>query len=119
MNKTTLLFARNENATISTFGVVTISSKDSKDPNVLIDKFKAGVTDWINQTEDGKEVWDQSSSDLNIGDIAGYEHDESLNDCLAEYGINFEIDVMNDCGNVLPYDTVLANESDITASEDD
>lgn len=115
MNKTTLLFTRNENATISTFGVITISSADSKDPSVLIDKLKSGVTDWINQTKDGKDEWEQSSSDLNIGDLAGYEHDESLNDCLEEYGISFEVDVMNECVNVLPYDTVLANESDISS----
>lgn len=102
-----------KNATISTFGVITITSDDSKDSKVLIDKLKVGITDWINTTKDGKDVWDYSSADLNIGDIAGYEKDESLIDCLSEHGIGFEVKVMNGCGNIFPYDTVLANEAAI------
>lgn len=118
MSTTTLLFARHENASISGFGVVTITSDVSKDPKVLIEKFKAGVTDWVNSTKAGKEIWDYSEGELNIGDLAGYEQDESLADCLSEYGIRFEIDVLDGCGNVLPYDTVLANDADINGEDD-
>lgn len=108
--KTTMLFSRNEGGVLATFAIVTFICEQSQDPKVLMQKFKAAVTDWINFTDVGKGAWHESCGDFNIGDYASYSNDQKLNECLAKEGLFLKIDLMNDVDNVLPFDTILAND---------
>lgn len=117
--KTTMLFNRNEGGVLATFAIVTFTCEQSQDPKVLMEKFKAAVTDWINFTDEGKAAWNYSCGDFNIGDFASYENDQKLNECLAKEGLFVKIDLMNDADNVLPFDTILANDIDEEDEEDD
>ena len=116
--KTTMLFNRNEGGVLATFAIVTFTCEQSQDPKVLMEKFKAAVTDWINFTDEGKAAWNCSCGDFNIGDFASYENDQKLNECLAKEGLFVKIDLMNDADNVLPFDTILANDIDDEGEDD-
>lgn len=117
--KTKILFNRNEGGVLATYAIVTFTCEQSQDPKVLIEKFKAAVTDWINSTDEGKAAWNYSCEDFNIGDFANYENDQKLNECLAKEGLSVNIDLMNDSDNVLPFDTILANDIDEEDEEPD
>lgn len=80
---------------------------------MLLHKFRAAVTQWIKETDDGANAWEYSGGDFNIGDYASYESNEALNQYLAEQGLSVSINIVNDDDNTLAYDTVLANGDDI------
>lgn len=52
---------------------------------------KCAVTDWINTTVDGKDEWEESSEDLNVGDLSGC-YSSTLKPFLKKYGI-LELDI--------------------------
>lgn len=111
--QTTLLFLRKEVRDSLTFAIVTFSCEHTVDPNVLLHKFRAAVTKWIKETDEGARAWEYSAEDFNIGDYANYESDEALNQYLAEQGLSVSINIVNDENNTLAYDTVLANGDEI------
>lgn len=62
----------------------------------MIEKFKAAVTKWINETDDAQEAWGYSEGDFNIGDFASYDNDEVLRKYLVEQDLTVEIELIND-----------------------
>jgi len=83
--KTNILFIREEKWMISLGVVVAIEHKDPKDEDELMEDFKRAVTNWVNQTITGKELWEDSFFHLNIGDLA--LKNEGLNKFLRDEGI--------------------------------
>ena len=71
--------------------------------------FQSGVNDWVESTPEGREIWEQSSGDLNIGDLDGYEEEESLKRKLAEKGIfKWKDNYTLGNSNEVAYDRILA-----------
>lgn len=80
----------------------------------VLSAFKNGITEWIKTTKEGREVWDDSSDDLNIGDMAGYEYDRDLRTILQKHGIlSWEIVFELTESNQVSYDEVLANADEL------
>ena len=77
------------------------------------------TTDWICETEEGNEIWEQSSRDFNIGDLATHGIPNFIHDHLREayHFSNLTVECFVHCetwGN-WTYDTVLVN--DLTMGE--
>jgi hypothetical protein len=76
---------------------------------------KKALTKWQQTTDEGKEAWEESSEDFNVGDLSNYElRKGTLRKLLAERGINkLEIDIKSRSGGMgasigaWSYDTVL------------
>lgn len=69
------------------------------------------MSKWIEETNEGRDAWESSCGDLNIGDIATYQHDTdpTLTPYLEAQGISIKrVEVMG-ANNSLPFDTVLAH----------
>jgi len=88
---------------------------------VVIDVMKdliKGITEWIKVTKKGKEEWDLSSKNFNIGDLStlSLEAFESLIPFLQSVGIYcLDIDIYGteDYTPDYVYDSVLVNELDL------
>lgn len=90
---TRLLVIRRDSHEENTFAVVRWSG-------CSVDRFKetlkAAVTDWI-EIGSGKEAWEDSSGDFNVGDLANWTGNADLIFILAQYGImDLDIDVFSD-----------------------
>lgn len=73
------------------------------------------VTEWVKYTEEGKEAWERSSNDFNIGDLSG-ELGGSLLNYLSKQGIeNLDITTFSTTnGNrVWTYDTLLVDSGEL------
>ena len=81
---------------------------------LFLPKLREAIAAWINKTKEGREAWDYSSEDFNVGDLAGlgYESDTPLGQELAVVGIhNLDITIMNLIGEAdWHYDTVLGED---------
>jgi len=91
--------------------IVTVSTALPMDTNAILVAVQRAVTRWTRDTPEGKNAWNDSAHDLNIGDLmAGI--DESLKIRLTEEGVSIEdIEGMysamdHDWG----FDTVLVDE---------
>lgn len=82
-------------------------------------RLQAAVTEWVRNTQDGKEVWDMSCQDLNIGDLlcAGAGTMHSLGRFLKAQGIVKMSLESEDLSKTISFDSLLARESDIENSE--
>jgi len=110
MKTTQIAFIRKDDGTLDQLALIRFTHEDKfSNPAEVIEAFKAGVTAWVEKTEEGKKLWDYSSGDLNIGDLFGEEENEQLNECLAEAGIQiwalvYQLSEQEE----ISYDTVLA-----------
>jgi len=69
------------------------------------------LTAWRDYTREGMEAWSASSEDFNVGDLACYEGDKSLQKYLNEHYINsIEVATYNVGTSQLAYDKVLMKE---------
>jgi hypothetical protein len=63
---------------------------------------------WVETTDAGRKLWDYSSEDLNIGDLAN-EEDEDLNRLLVKEGIaSWKVIYSLGADEEFSYDRVLA-----------
>ena len=83
-------------------------------PGASLERLKRAVSSWIQETEEGKEAWEQSGNDLNIGDlVCCYQ-----SGMLLPYGIEaLNVSVGEDV--VTTYDTILGylDSADMKALE--
>ena len=82
----------------------------------------AAVTRWVRQTESGREAFERSSEDYNVGDLAGDLGDPDLTRLLLTQGVrDLTIDVYSsgDAPSAWAYDTHLVDASELEAPEDD
>ena len=79
----------------------------------VLEAIRSAVTAWVTTTKEGKEAWEDSSDDMNIGDIGG-DPPLSLRRLLKQEGITGWTCVcqVGDLDTV-PYDTVLVDESQL------
>lgn len=87
MNILHLSFSRDEDG-LGASAQLTISTELDISHEQALEALIAAITDWINETQDGKDVFHASSGDLNIGDMASYSaFDETLQPFLQRHGI--------------------------------
>lgn len=76
-----------------------------------LQRVKTAITQWVDKTPEGREAWEASAGDLNIGDIASHQIDED--DSLVPFLINQGISVMRagvmGADKSLDFDTVLVH----------
>jgi hypothetical protein len=82
----TLVFTRTERNIVSNIAVVLLSTPDESAADAF-GRLRRAVTDWLDNTESGRDAYADSSEDFNIGDLA---LDES-NQELAVIMVNHEI----------------------------
>lgn len=75
----------------------------------LVAELKSRVTAWVRGTEEGKKAWEESSGDLNIGDLSAYDLTPILKDCPNIVSLDWEQVEQAENWN---YDTVLADDPD-------
>lgn len=75
-------------------------------PKDAFEAFRRVVTQWVQKTDDGKELWLESSFDLNIGDLLGVGFPSLLRmlPCHGIHGVH--VDAV-DFDYTKPYDKVL------------
>lgn len=78
---------------------------------------KQAVTEWIIRTDEGKALWEHSSKDLNLGDLASHVEDPLLVSLLGLAGIrDLSIETVDSNSNGWEYDNVLADEERVEAA---
>lgn len=77
------------------------------EPGDCLSALKEAVTAWVLGTEKGKELWELSQQDLNIGDLAEYLDDRELSLELEKRNFRFLRVVEPD--DAVSFDTVLAD----------
>lgn len=121
-NRTTsLTFARREDGSITTLGILDLRTTLEDDEEVF-EALTAAITQWIRTTEEGRQAWAYSSNDFNIGDLVGGDHHKNpdLKRLLAERGIEIaDVTVADSDGDALDYDTVLVNQNELPGDDDD
>lgn len=79
-------------------------------------RLERAVTQWVEETETGKLVWQQSNEDLNIGDIVDFMIDpfSSLVPFLIRHSIH-QVDHLYTLTetSMEPFDTILAHPKEI------
>jgi len=106
MKKQTLTFIRMGSCEVENLVAVEVSLDNPKhDAHTQLTK---AITQWVEETQEGADIWDESCGDLNIGDLLNASTDE-LNTFLIRNGISgmeTKYEFFRD--DVIPYDTVLA-----------
>jgi len=86
--KTHLTFTRKGNYNIENLVVVQFSHKKHlKTPYEVFKAFTNGITKWVEETEEGKDLWLYTAEDLNIGDLLSHSDTKTLNKYLEAEGI--------------------------------
>ena len=83
--------------------------------NEFLDALKQAVTNWIKTTTEGRQAWENSSQDFNIGDLAN-ENIGPINAYLKHHGIAIDdINVFSmDCSaGCWEFDTVLVKGDEL------
>src|ERR1035437_9915177 len=76
---------------------------------------KSAVTEWIKTTKEGKNAWEESSKDFNIGELSNYNL-VKIDRILAKQGIHdidIEVHSMEGTSEGWSYDTILANTDEL------
>jgi len=94
------------------FAVVDVETKLETEREIL-DAVIKGCTKWRDNFEKGRDMWEYSGQEFNLGDM-GVSMDEDLRNCLKEFGIeDIEINVHpQDESTCWFYDTVLMQEEE-------
>jgi hypothetical protein len=109
--KTHISFIRKDVSKIDNMVIIQYTHKKAlQTPKDVFDAFRGGITQWVEETEEGKNLWNYSSEDLNIGDILGENKNKTLSKFLLERGIKkwkpiYELVDQEEYS----YDKVLAN----------
>lgn len=106
----------------TTFAIVScIATADMCNSAALLDGITKAVTEWIKTEQAGKNAWENSSRDLNIGDLSYLYRTPSLTTLLAKHGV-LELEIETHCNDDpvagWSYDTVLADLDELEEVED-
>lgn len=99
----------------------TVSDKHVSSETGFFQRLTDAVTEWVKATQAGQRAWEESSQDLNIGDLSGYCKNKALQPILASHGImrlDIETHVRLEQRAAHTYDTHLVDESKLLADED-
>ena len=110
-------FIRNGSRGIETIAIVRCKVDPAhKKISDTLNALKEVVTSWIKGFDEGKEAWEYSGRDFNIGDLAQYNNSflKTEKDLLTYHGIHdFEIVCIVDHTETIPFDTILANTEEL------
>ena len=92
-----------------------VAGEESLKSAVFLESLRRAITRWINGTARGKEAWEESCEDFNIGDLGNeFPLDETLIGFLADEGIsNLKLDTYGGGSRDWVRDSHLFNELDI------
>jgi NifB/MoaA-like Fe-S oxidoreductase len=80
----------------------------------VLQMVRRAVTAWVKQTDAGREAWEYSGGDLNIGDLMGHiDTDKELNKLLEAAGfeeLSIEGSSSESVSDRWTYDTVLVED---------
>jgi hypothetical protein len=97
---------------------LTVSKDDARTPAKIFEAFKSAMATWINETQEGKDLWADSSEDLNIGDLSMAEPD--IDEYLKAHDIfGYEASVLSAENSEYHFDTVLVERDEVKELEDD
>lgn len=107
---TMLLFLRQERAKVTTVGILNLKTILPAERDVR-DALVGATTEWVRKTEEGRKLWDYSSQDLNIGDLAasGAFSDAVFLAALAQRGVEYQSCIVGGTDDAIPYDQVLVD----------
>lgn len=60
-----------------------------KNTGYLHNAIQIAVSDWINNTDEGKDAYEESCQDMNVGDLSRYLDDDYLQAALKERGVEY------------------------------
>ena len=63
-------FLRHEQAEVSTLAILQVTLDQDLDSSTIVKYIEEVTSAWINDTEEGKQAWQETDEDLNIGDLA-------------------------------------------------
>lgn len=101
---------------------VAVVEWDGIDSSRFKSNLTAALTKWAKTTEEGRDAWDESSQDFNVGDLSNADYEDNpLKAILAEFGIkNLSVSVYSDDDSpTWGYDDVLIDGDAIAAADDD
>lgn len=112
MRECSFNFARQEGAEITTLGTLGMLTTHASDHDAW-QAFLDATTQWVATTEAGRNAWNASSQDLNIGDMATSDafQDTDFQRLLSESGLIFRDLHISDAERSINYDKVLVDES--------
>ncbi|MDG1950112.1 MAG: hypothetical protein P8J32_04850 [bacterium] len=85
-------------------------SSQQKDAQSVVESIKKGLTNWVKETPEGKEVWEDSSKDLNFADLAFIDTNGTAGVFLQREGVfDFKIQVVEQIDD-FTLDTVLVDK---------
>jgi hypothetical protein len=110
MHKHNFNFARHEDGNVTTLGVLAITSRHA-DKDATWDALIDAVTQWVATTDAGRQAWEGSCQDLNIGDLDSFDafKDANFLGLLAERGLAFQSLTVSDANQARSFDEVLVD----------
>ena len=118
MFTTSLTFVRQGAFRILDTAILTITSVENLSPSEAKSKVVDAITQWINDTMEGKDAWSYSCTDFNIGDLSQFEQSSTLNNILKQHGIN-SINIATISADNFDFDEVLVNSHLLDEDEDE
>jgi hypothetical protein len=119
MSRISVLVYRQEKCEVGAAVVVSArQSKRVRDSASLLDRLRKAITRWMCETKKGKEAWEDSGADFNIGDLSASHMDdkgpdESLVPYLEAQGVcDLDVDQLDPDAD-WTYDTVLCDEEKV------
>lgn len=110
-------FYRTDGCALDALVVVDVLHRTEVDASQVVAAIRRGVTNWVNECEQGKEAWAQSHRDLNMGDLVGYFRDPNLRLKLKIEGIAAIRHVTSlSVTNGVPLDTILVDQEKLSES---
>lgn len=108
---TTLTFARHEgfDRDTTTLAILTLTHEADIDQNEVFHRLTTAITDWVRKTDSGKQAWQNSSQDFNIGDLIHHDGDPALARFLHWHGLHLSRLTVVDSECAEPFDTVLVD----------
>jgi hypothetical protein len=86
--KSHIVFTRKDINSLENMVILKIKHTEELDsPYQVFNAFSNAITKWVENTEEGRALWNYTSEDLNIGDILSSGSNKSLAHCMKKEGI--------------------------------
>lgn len=94
-------------------------TRASNETEALLEMVTRAITRWVNETNAGREAWERSSEDFNVGDLSNEIGDEELMSRLREEGV-VALDIeTHSTAHKWEYDRILVDESQLTERDEE
>lgn len=98
--------------------LVNLAIIKAKTKHSSVDAFKNALrnalTAWVKETDEGKQAWEYSSEDFNVGDLTDWTDTQSLILYLSKYDIySLSVDILTLPQHNWMFDEVLVNDLEL------